>query len=96
MTALYVTYSLESQDGGQKALTIHLQQREGEGMPTHEPLRELHKAVDLWSEARPEIFVRSDLGADSSLLVAAHETNRPIDHSQYVSPAQAPLPRASP
>ncbi len=62
MTALYVTYNLESQNGGRIALAIHLQQQEDEGMPTHEFLRELHKTVDVWSESRPEIFVRSDLG----------------------------------
>ncbi len=83
MTALYVTYSLESQDGGQKALTIHLQQREGEGMPTHEPLRELHKAVDLWSEARPEIFVRSDLG----VVPGAGAARRVLSDYQYAGGA---------
>ncbi len=61
MTALYVTYSLELQDGGRKALAVHLQQQEGEGVPAHELLRELHRTVDLWSEERSEIFVRSDL-----------------------------------
>lgn len=64
MTALYATYSLELQDGGCKALAIHLQQGEEEEMPTHELLRELHRAVNLWSEARPEIFVRSDLAVE--------------------------------
>jgi uncharacterized protein len=62
MTALYVTYSLELPDGGRRALAIHLQPAEGEETPTHEPLRDLHKAVDVWNATRPEIFVRSDLG----------------------------------
>ncbi len=61
MTALYVTYTLES-SAGDRALAIHLQQPEGERAPPHDHLRELHRAMGTWNAAHPDVFVHSDLG----------------------------------
>jgi len=61
MTALYVTYTLESPDGD-RALAIHLQQPDGARTPPHDLLRELHRAMATWSAAHPDVFVHSDLG----------------------------------
>ncbi len=63
MNPLFVTYALETSDSDpDRALTIRLQQREGETTPTHELLSGLHKAMGVWDEAHPEVFVSSDLG----------------------------------